>query len=152
MMNFFIFNLILIPAFTIGYLDYVLINPVLLNRDGSLNSTNIDDFWKHNSDILNFYIGINFNESLLKLNLESNKKILNQKSFIERKSRNSSQKSFLLEQKPCLFYGNVVDFPNSFVSLSFCRKIVIILKDKKTKSDFFILERLSLYKSNCLLY
>ena len=116
---------IVVNVFAYDNQDYALINPVILNRDLSLNSSNLDNFLKYNFSILNFFIGIDLNESKLVIALQLNQKILNQKSFIERKSRNSSHKSLFHEKKPCLFYGNVINLPDSFASLTFCNKLVI---------------------------
>lgn len=124
MQNIFLNTLIIVNVLAHDSKNDVLINPVLLNRDWSLNSSNLNNFSKYNFEIQNFYIGIDLNESKLVIDLKLNQKILNQKSLIERKSRNSSHKSFLFDQKPCLFYGNVVNFPNSFASLSFCNNLV----------------------------
>lgn len=125
MLCFLVLNFFIVTVMTHGSQEYLQINPVLLNHDGTLNSTNLADFRKFNFNISNFYIGFDYNGSQLLLNLESNEKIFNQISFIERKSRNKTQKSYFYEQKPCLFYGNVVNYTNSFTSLSFCHKLVI---------------------------
>ncbi|RNA34037.1 A disintegrin and metallo ase with thrombospondin motifs 12, partial [Brachionus plicatilis] len=123
MLCFLVLNFFIVTVMTHGSQEYLQINPVLLNHDGTLNSTNLADFRKFNFNISNFYIGFDYNGSQLLLNLESNEKVFNQISFIERKSRNKTQKSYFYEQKPCLFYGNVVNYTNSFTSLSFCHKL-----------------------------